>query len=316
MTDFPESKLEWLVKTFGEYDGWFNATDIARRGENSYIASDWKRLMKLAIDSGIVSSSDWYWKARKNSIAFNLPVVSEYFDPSIFYDHNFRYAPYAIFSIMDWDMDSTEFLNFSAEWDMVYKILICYQYSLVPDAPNLIEPIPLPPELYGYCKRKAHKLAIIYKLIKCGWNELIDKELKYPQCNVIDFGNHNDLFIQIVWANFHRRYLKSKNRGKPLSPSYKLKLAQEIHYTNDISTPAAFDENYNRLLKFMGGADYELGIPPEVTFFASCQEIKDFLKGSSDPLVIGALKELEQFYEAERTLFLKRQRKISKKCQD
>jgi hypothetical protein len=33
MTDFPESKLDWLIDKYKDFTGWFNASDIRDKGE-------------------------------------------------------------------------------------------------------------------------------------------------------------------------------------------------------------------------------------------------------------------------------------------
>jgi hypothetical protein len=86
MTGFPESKLDWLSEKFGDHIGWFKASDVRDKGDKKYKNPDWQKLMSLAVERGLAYSSDSYPNAPKNSIAFNLPEIPDFFDKYIFED--------------------------------------------------------------------------------------------------------------------------------------------------------------------------------------------------------------------------------------
>jgi hypothetical protein len=76
MSEFPESKLDWLIEKFGQHQGWLKAADISEKIYRKHKkAEDCRKLMSLAVEKGHAFSSDSYPCAPKNSIAFNPPYI-------------------------------------------------------------------------------------------------------------------------------------------------------------------------------------------------------------------------------------------------
>jgi hypothetical protein len=308
MADFPESKLDWLIENFGDHIGWFNASKVREKIYKKYKKDDCQKLMSLAVERGLAYSSDSYPNAPKNSITFNLPEISVFFDNYIFEGPCFIDMPDMVFLTMEWSKDSEEFDYFSHKWCNVHNLLCGLQYHELFDEQLLDE---IPDEMKRYFVWEAKEISSIYKLIKFGWAEILEGGYFSEHKEMICPANYNELFLRILWDRFKRSVLKTRYR-KPNDQSdrTKLRLAQGLEDICNINIECHLDENIDRLRKFMGQQDddtyYALY---DLTISAGCGSIKEILKDSANPTVIEALKELKSIVREERKAYLKPLRK-------
>jgi hypothetical protein len=176
MTDFPESKLDWLIENFGQHQGWLKAADIRIKIYQKHKnAEDCRKLMNLAVEKGHAVSSDSYPFAPKDSIAFNPPYIAPFFDTCLMTDPRFGYMPKNLFKTMGWCLDSPEFFSLENEWRLVYSLLCSFQYYGLPNFELLAETqvlaeskifecefifvFPNPPKLINHLILSAKKIA-------------------------------------------------------------------------------------------------------------------------------------------------------------
>jgi hypothetical protein len=267
MTDFPESKLDWLIDKYKDFIGWFNASDIRVKGEKKYKNAEWRILMNLAVEKGHAFSSDCYPNAPKDSIAFNLPEIPQFFDECVLHDHYFIYMPEEVFKYMEWSAskDSREYLLERHKWDSIYELLCGLQHRGIIDKQLLEKDSWLSAyELYNknssdafkiHLVNQAKKFSSIYKLVKFGWAEIVQAGYFRSENQTCPF-DYNELFLRIIWDTCKYSVLKERNK-KPnnLSDRTKLRLAQELEDPSNINIDAALDENIKRLRKFIGEED-------------------------------------------------------------
>jgi hypothetical protein len=262
MTGFPESKLDWLIDKFGDYTGWFNASKVRQKGSKSkrYKNDDWKILMDLAVERGHAYSSDSYPNAPKDSIAFNLPEIPRFFDNDILNDPYFISMPELVFIQMRWDTDSLEYYLECFKWATANELLCGLQYRGFIDD-QLLDKYQY---LYEHIKEKssegsrhdhinhAKEISSIYKLVKFGWTELVQKGYFQSEKNACPF-DYNELFLRIVWDRCKRSVLDKRNKTPSnLTNRTKLRLAQEYEYPSDEDIDILREEKLKRMDKLWG----------------------------------------------------------------
>jgi hypothetical protein len=333
MTDFPESKLDWLIKKFGVREGWFNATDIARKGDNAYKARDWRKLMELAVSKGLAYSSDSFpyrkqnGKAVKNSITFCPPPTFQWFDDYILNHSYFVHLPQELFLSMGVSTDSREFSIILNQWCNVYDLLCGLQYHGVMDEKLLDDELPKWAKkhlmleadeifvMYGllvYVMLWARYERMYLRLKKPRPVDLVDRIILNialdlsSRAEIDPSDNYNKLFLAMLYARYKRMYprLKTPRRVK-LADATMLTIARELQIPadKDLDSEVSLDD-CRRFAKLMGGTDEEHGISPVITHFANCGHIRQALHNSSNPVVRKLSTRLNRIVDArmaERT---------------
>jgi hypothetical protein len=318
MTDFPESKLDWLVEKFGKHEGWFNATDIARKGDNAYKAGDWRKLMELAVSKGLAYSSDSFpyrkqnGKAVKNSITFCPPPTFQWFDDYILNHSYFVHLPQELFLSMGVSTDSREFSIILNQWCNVYDLLCGLQYHGVMDEKLLDDE--LPKWAKKHLMLEADEIFVMYGLLVYGWPELLEKyPLLSEKSDASD--NYNELFLVMLWARYEKMYLRLKKPRRVKLGDWKMSnIALDLQRPADIDfdLEASLDD-CRKLAILMGGTDEERGISPAITHFANCFHIQQALQNSSNPVVEKLSNRLNLIIDARRAECVRKLRKKTRK---
>jgi hypothetical protein len=182
--------------------------------------------MNLAVEKGYAFSSNYYPNAPKDSIAFNLPEIPQFFDECVLHDHYFIYMPEEVFKYMEWSAskDSREYLLERHKWDSIYELLCGLQYRGIIDE-QLLEKDPWLSayELYNknssdafkiHLVNQAKKFSSIYKLVKFGWAEIVQAGYFRSENQTCPF-DYNELFLRIIWDTCKYSVLKERNIAVP-----------------------------------------------------------------------------------------------------
>jgi hypothetical protein len=312
MTDFPESKLDWLVEKFGEHEGWFNASKVRTKGNKKIKNDGWKQVMDLAVEKGLAYSSDSYPKAPKNSIAFNLPKIPEFFDNYIFNDIDFIRMPEAVFISMGWKLDSPEFNRVLADWIDIHNLLCGLQYHEIFD--DQLEFILDDPERKRTLIYRARRIASTYELVKAGWGEIVGTGY-FSARGRISPANYNELFLRILWDDCKYLVLSRRSR-KPNNRTDRSNwnLAGEIERPEGVvGVKVDLDKATKNLENFMGRKQGEFPDLDRLMKSGACYDIKEILRPSSNPTVVKALKELDAIVLESKKAYMKPLRKRADK---
>jgi hypothetical protein len=314
MTDFPESKLNWLIENFGQHQGWLKAADIRSKIYQKHKnAEDCRKLMNLAVEKGHAVSSDSYPGERNNMIAFNPPYIAPFFDTCLMTDPRFGYMPKNLFKTMGWCLDSPEFFSLENEWRLVYNLLCSIQYHGLPNFELLAETqvivesqtlecefilvFPNPPKLINHLVLSANKIASYYLLIKLAYMECYEKELLHHSNPRPD--GYIDLFLCFLWDDYERRYILLKNK-----PNHKIKPRTRLNlYETFLGGESDMEKKRTQnILKFFGRQDADFGVPirshliiEEIVNSCDSQGVKDAvdrLVGVKEEFKKSVLKEL------------------------
>jgi hypothetical protein len=344
MTGFPESKLDWLVEKFGEYQGWINASDIRSKIYPKYKAKEFNKLMALAIEKGWVFDSQSIPRAPKNSIAFNLPQIEEFFDSYLVEDPFFKFMPGGILGTTPWIENDEWFRSIAIRWRVVYGQLCSLQYhgvfdeSMVFDdfcevtgcdsigSESLSDPLICAAarqltidqhkeKFDNYTKSivfEAKEIASTYKLIKFGWAEIKNAGYFLDFINSCPV-NHNEVFLKYLWDKYRRYYWVTKNRQPvKLTDRTMLDVAKSIDQIDPLDMEYIGDEllkKNNKAVNKLTGHTGKSEAEEALTYSAYCYDVKKILQNSSDRMVKEALKELKTLHQEQREIVVKGFRK-------